>query len=95
MFDYVTTLTISTMQTENEMNEAKINRMVAKQAARGVYLYAHQGQLSEIRDRLLAEAKEVDRFYCSDNDMMTMAEAEYRKLRGNALGGHVTAAKRK
>ena len=76
------------------MNDAEINRMVAKQAARGVYLYAHQHHLSDVRDRLLAEAKEVDRFYCSDAAMMDMAEAEYKRLRGNALGGHVTASKR-
>lgn len=77
------------------MNDAEINRMVAKQAARCVYLYATQQEAGDLRSRLLAEAKETERFYCSDEEMAEMAEAEYRKLRGNALGGHVAAAKRR
>ena len=76
------------------MNEIEINKLVAKQAARGIYIYAHQQGATDLRERLLAEAKETDRFFCSDSEMMDLAEAEYRKLRGNALGGHVTAAKR-
>ena len=56
------------------MNEAEINRIIAKQAARGIYLYAHQQQgTSDLRARLLAEAKATDRFYCSDDEMVVMA----------------------
>ena len=55
------------------MNEAEINRMIAKQAARGIYLYAHQQQgTSDLRARLLAEAKATDRFYCSDDEMVVI-----------------------
>lgn len=77
------------------MTEAEIDRMIAKQAARGIYLYAHQQGIDDLRERLLAEAKDTDKFYCTDAEMMDMAEGEYRKLRGNALGGHVAAAKRR
>jgi len=77
------------------MESKEINRMVARQAARGVYLYGHQGHISGLRERLLEEAKATDRFYCTDEEMINLSEREYRRIQGNTLGGYVSAAKRR
>lgn len=75
------------------MTESEINRLVAKQAARGVFLYAAQAHLADLRERLLVEAKMTDAYYCTDEQMASMAEREYRKIRGARIGGYVAAAK--
>jgi len=76
------------------MTEKKINRQISNAAARGVYIYSHHVELSDDLDaRLLAEARDTDRFYCTDTEMIEMAKAEYRKLRGNTLGGLISGAR--
>lgn len=79
---------------ENEMSDKQINRQIANAAARGVYIYSHHSELSDDLDaRLLAEAKDTDRYYCTDAEMIRMANAEYRKLRGNVLGGLIAGGR--
>ena len=81
---------------ENDMTEKQINRQIANAAARGVYIYSHHLELSDDLDaRLLAEANDTDRFYCTDAEMIAMANAEYRKLRGNTLGGLIAGARQR
>lgn len=77
------------------MTNDEIHRMIAKQAARGVYLYSHHAEIADMRERLLAEAKDIDRFYCPDDAMVKLAESELHKLRGNVLGGLITAGKKR
>lgn len=72
------------------------NRQIAKMAARGVLLYHAQILLVEDLDaRLLAEAKCVDRYDCSEEMMLSLCQAEYRKLKGSVRGGHMSGITRK
>jgi hypothetical protein len=78
------------------MTESQINRQIANAAARGVYIYSHHPELSDnLSARLLAEANDVDRYYCTDDEMIVMANAEYRKLRGNTLGGFISGGRKR
>ena len=79
------------------------NRQIATMAARNVYLYSAQLGLtaspgvnaSDIDSRLIAEAKATDRYTCTDNEMLDFLRAEYNKIKGQSLGGHISAAMRK
>ena len=71
------------------------NRAIAKAAARGVYIYCAQSALGTEAEKLLAEARATDDYSCTDTEMLEMSAAELRKLRGQSLGGHVTAAVRR
>ena len=79
------------------------NRQIAKMAARNVYLYSAQLGLTasprvntnDIDSRLIAEAKVTDRYTCTDTEMLALLRAEYNKVKGQSLGGHVSAAMRK
>ena len=89
------TTPIPTYKLESKMTAAEKNRAIARAAARGVYLYAAQSSLSSLEERLVAEARATDDFSCTDEEMLRMAAAEFRKLRGQSRGGYVTAAMRK
>ena len=75
---------------ECSVNNQQINRMVAKLAAKNTW---YKGLESD--EDLLAEAKATDTFYCTDAEMIAMCRAEHNKCLGQALGGHVAAAKRR
>lgn len=82
------------------------NRQIAHQAARCVYLYAAQVSseatwalqaqgLAELDARLLAEANATDKWTCSREEMLVLLRAEHARVKGQSLGGCVTAVKRR
>lgn len=64
------------------MNDKAINRRIARSAARGVHLYGHHMELSDLDARLLAEARDAGKFYCADEEMLHLCRAEYRRVNG-------------
>lgn len=68
-----------------------MDRRIAKLAARNCY----RGKGSPSDEDLLVEARHVDTFKCSENDMLVMLRAEYRRVCGQAKGGVVTGVRRR
>ena len=88
------------------MTPNEINRQIAKYAARNVYKYAaqflskHSRELEakgmkELDARLLAEAIETDKFYCSEEEMNLLLRVEYARIKGQTLGGIIRQIKKK
>lgn len=75
------------------------NRQIATMAARNVYLYSAQLEIgvaeSDMDLRLIAEAKATDLYTCTDDEMLVLCRAEYNRVKGQSLGGHISAAMRK
>lgn len=87
-------------------DQTKHNRQVANMAARNVRFYSAQlgsdaarahmaAGLCELDARLIAEAAATDHWHCSQDEMLTLLRAEYAKVDGQSLGGHVTAVNRR
>ena len=67
------------------------DRQIAKAAARDLYLYKSGDSSKKLDEQLLLAAHRTDKFKCSDEEMLKLLNAEYRKVRGQSFGGYKKA----
>lgn len=74
------------------------DRAIARIAARNVYLHGAPHSPSKpdmtLDERLLEEAKNTDRYKCDDAEMLKILNAEYRRVKGQRMGGIMSAIRR-
>jgi hypothetical protein len=73
------------------MTDAQIDRQTARTAARNCWLVRGVDSPAE----LMAEAKATNCFWTGEANMASLLDAEIRRIKGQTLGGHVSAQMRK